>query len=75
MKTPRPYLASWKMICVALAVAMSAPVHAEQGGNLPVRIYVLVGQSNMQGKVKFDEIHVGSAYESVVGGVTLFRGQ
>ena len=35
---------------IALAIAFTPPAGAQEAKDLPVRLYVLVGQSNMQGK-------------------------
>jgi len=50
----RPY---WKLLIVVVVVAVacpfvSRPAAADQPGKSPVKVFILVGQSNMQGKGK-----------------------
>ena len=39
-----------RLVCLALAVTSAPLVNAEEANTPPVKIYLLVGQSNMQGK-------------------------
>ena len=50
MKTGCPFTTIRWLVLMTLAIAITSPGYAQETQDPPVRIYLLVGQSNMQGK-------------------------